>query len=107
MSRGKKANTVKKTKSSFQRRVLEAVAIAWLAFAGFLVIALATYSHGDPAWSQSTTQIQVHNAAGRVGAWVADVLLYLFGYAAYLFPLVVVRRAVDVWKQTTRNPSKP
>jgi S-DNA-T family DNA segregation ATPase FtsK/SpoIIIE len=31
----------------------------------------------------------VLNQGGRVGAWIADVFLYLFGYMAYLFPIMV------------------
>src|SRR5205823_12093152 len=31
----------------------------------------------------------ISNKGGPVGAWLADVLLYLFGYSAYLLPFVI------------------
>ncbi len=51
--------------------------------ATYLALVLATYDKSDPAWSHSTSGTAVHNAGGRFGAWLADVLLYLFGVSAY------------------------
>ncbi len=60
------------------------------ALAAFLLIALWTYSSADPAWSHSSSQVSViQNSSGVVGAWFADVAFYLFGYFAWLFPLLV------------------
>jgi S-DNA-T family DNA segregation ATPase FtsK/SpoIIIE len=42
-----------------------------------------TYDKSDPGWSHSTGSTGVHNAGGRFGAWIADMLLYLFGLSAY------------------------
>jgi S-DNA-T family DNA segregation ATPase FtsK/SpoIIIE len=59
------------------------------AIAIFLLVSLATYHPSDPGWSNSGAYAQIHNAGGLVGAWLADVLLYLLGYLAYLFPVMV------------------
>jgi DNA segregation ATPase FtsK/SpoIIIE, S-DNA-T family len=58
----------------------------WLllgAFALYLLLVLATYHREDPAWSHSVGDAVTRNAGGPVGAWLADVLLYLFGISAY------------------------
>ena len=58
----------------------------WLmvvAAVGFLTLILATYHRSDPAWSYSGGGSAVLNKGGLVGAWVADVLLYLFGFSAW------------------------
>jgi DNA segregation ATPase FtsK/SpoIIIE, S-DNA-T family len=58
----------------------------WLvlaALAGYLLLVFLTYDRGDPAWSHSAPDAPTHNAGGRAGAWVADVLLYLFGLSGY------------------------
>ncbi len=58
----------------------------WLllvALAVYVLLVLFTYSKGDPGWSHSTAAGQIHNSGGRAGAWLADVLLYLFGLSAY------------------------
>ena len=51
--------------------------------ATYLALVLATYDKFDPGWSHSTGGTGIHNAGGRFGAWLADVLLYLFGLSAY------------------------
>lgn len=66
-------------------------AALWV-FAGvalILLIALATYDARDPGFSYSGDSGPVQNAVGPVGAWLADFLLFLFGYTAYLFPLLI------------------
>ncbi|HET9736375.1 MAG TPA: DNA translocase FtsK 4TM domain-containing protein, partial [Burkholderiales bacterium] len=61
----------------------EARWLALAALAGYLLLILLTFNKGDPSWSHSATAAQVHNAGGRAGAWIADLLLYLFGVSAY------------------------
>src|SRR5512147_86436 len=61
----------------------EARWLALAALAGYLLLILLTFHKGDPGWSHSATAAQAHNAGGRAGAWIADLLLYLFGLSAY------------------------
>ncbi len=50
----------------------------------FLVMALASYSPQDAAWSTSGLATgSLHNLAGQPGAWVADVAYVLLGYSAW------------------------
>ncbi len=57
----------------------------------YLWICLFTYSPDDPGWSTASGGVtaELHNAGGLIGAWIADVLLYLTGYVAYLLPLML------------------
>lgn len=50
----------------------------------YLVITLASFSPADPSWSHSSADTQIRNYGGTFGAWLSDILLYLFGYAAWL-----------------------
>jgi len=59
------------------------------AIAIYFLLALATYSAADPGWTNSVQVARVANAGGRVGAWVADILLFAFGYLAYLLPVMI------------------
>jgi S-DNA-T family DNA segregation ATPase FtsK/SpoIIIE len=61
----------------------EAKWLALVALAAYLLLILATYHKGDPGWSHSATEALTRNAGGRVGAWISDLLLYLFGVSAY------------------------
>ena len=69
-------------------RDLAMIAIAPLLL--YLFASLVTFSPSDPGWSHSgSVTAPLHNVGGRVGAWLADVLFYLTGLAAYLLPLML------------------
>ena len=64
----------------------------------FLVMALVSYNPQDPGWASTGSNERALNYGGRAGAWFADVLLYFFGYVAYLFPLLIGYRAAILFK---------
>ena len=68
------------------QRVWEAGMIIACVFAFFLLLALVSFHPGDPGWSQAGLQLDIHNWVGATGAWVADLLLFSFGFLAYLLP---------------------
>jgi S-DNA-T family DNA segregation ATPase FtsK/SpoIIIE len=70
----------------FYKRLREGILIFIAAIAVFIMIALVSYHSSDPGWSNLGVSEKILNAEGSVGAWVADVFLYLFGYLAYLLP---------------------
>ncbi|WP_312766002.1 DNA translocase FtsK [Pseudoxanthomonas mexicana] len=56
----------------------------------YLLASLFTFSPQDPSWSQSgSLTAPVHNMGGLAGAYLADMLLWLFGYVAFLLPLIL------------------
>ncbi|MBU1771931.1 MAG: DNA translocase FtsK [Gammaproteobacteria bacterium] len=61
----------------------------------YLWMALLTYDPSDPGWTHTSNVQQVQNAAGRAGAWFADVLFMALGYFAFLFPLLL---GVKTWQ---------
>lgn len=69
----------------------------------FLFLILASYNPVDPGWSHAVTTRQVHNLGGRVGAWFADLILYLFGMSAYLFSFFLILRVLASYRQLHRE----
>jgi len=61
--------------------------VVWL----LVVLALVTHDPGDAAFSTSGNGPAPHNKAGQLGAWVSDLLLFLFGYSAWWLPVVGAR----------------
>jgi S-DNA-T family DNA segregation ATPase FtsK/SpoIIIE len=57
--------------------------LALVAVAVYLLLILVTFNPEDPGWSQSTRSTSVHNWGGAFGAYLADLLLSLFGRSAY------------------------
>jgi len=88
----------------------EAKWLVLVALAAYLLLILATFHKEDPGWSHSATVAVTQNAGGRLGAWLADLLLYLFGVSAYwwaaLCTYVVVwgYRRIDGTRLIDRRP---
>jgi len=76
--------------SPFRQRLVRDIAMIVIApFLLYLLVTLFTYSPEDPAWSHSgSVTAPLHNAGGLVGAYLADILLYLCGYVAFVLPLI-------------------
>lgn len=49
----------------------------------YLILIFLSFDRADPGWSHSDHIDQIGNAGGRAGAWLADLLLYLFGASAW------------------------
>ncbi|MCZ7600498.1 MAG: DNA translocase FtsK 4TM domain-containing protein [Gammaproteobacteria bacterium] len=81
--------------------------IALAAVVFYLFICLASYHPRDPGWSFSGGDGDVNNLGGRFGAWFADVMLQVFGYSAYLLPVILVLFGWRVYKGTRRRPADP
>jgi len=88
--RNKAPATAPRIPFKVSKRLVEALTILAAALAFVLLVALVTFHPSDPGWSNSGSVETVHNRCGLVGAWIADFLLYLFGRAAYAFPLVLL-----------------
>ncbi len=69
----------------------------WLAVGAvalFLTMALWGFDKADPGWSHAVVATTMHNPAGRAGAWIADLLLYVFGFSAWWW---IVLLGMSVW----------
>ncbi len=68
--------------------------VKWMLLAAscvYLMLVLATYSPLDPGWSRSVVVERFHNIGGFVGARLADLLLFIFGFSAWWFCLALLR----------------
>ncbi|HEU0186459.1 MAG TPA: DNA translocase FtsK 4TM domain-containing protein, partial [Gallionellaceae bacterium] len=80
----------------------------WLllvALALYFILILHGYDRNDPAWSHSGTDGAIHNPGGVIGAWLADVLFYLFGFSAWWWVLLLVQRVRASYG--TLHPDEP
>ncbi|MDR0439604.1 MAG: DNA translocase FtsK 4TM domain-containing protein [Candidatus Accumulibacter sp.] len=84
--------------------------LALIALAAFLGLALWGFDRADPGWSYAVSTTVLHNPAGRGGAYIADLLLYLFGFSAWwwvIFLLAMVwwgYRRLDGLRPADRRP---
>ncbi|MCB1866087.1 MAG: DNA translocase FtsK 4TM domain-containing protein [Chromatiales bacterium] len=90
MAQARKAQPAAERHPILARGVREAALLVVLVCAAYVLLALLTYHPQDPAWSHAGgAHTRVQNAGGWIGAWVADVSLYVFGLFAFLFPLLI------------------
>ncbi|MBC7502632.1 MAG: DNA translocase FtsK 4TM domain-containing protein [Herminiimonas sp.] len=78
----------------------------WMVFAvltTYLIIIFLTYSKIDPGWSHATVVPQLHNWGGRLGAWLADLMLFIFGFSAWWVCVMLLR---VVWNGYRRLSQK-
>lgn len=77
------------TKLTGTQRLLEAGLIFTTVFSLYLIIALLSFDSADPGWSQTAYHATVNNAGGAFGAYLSDVLFFVFGSIAYTLPFVL------------------
>lgn len=82
----------------------ESAKIAIFSVTAFLYIALTSYNRLDNGWSSTGYEMQIYNAAGYAGAIVADWLLSIFGYIAYLLPTYAAVVSYQALKASSREP---
>jgi S-DNA-T family DNA segregation ATPase FtsK/SpoIIIE len=71
-------------------RIREGLLIIMAAIALFLFVSFVSFNNSDPGWMGTGNKNHIVNWGGRVGAFLADVLLSLFGYIAYLLPPLTI-----------------
>ena len=72
----------------------EARWILFAALAAWLALVLVSWDPADPAWSHSVQAASTLNKGGILGAHISDFLLFLFGFSAWLWVILLVHRVV-------------
>ena len=85
------------------QRLREAGMLISFAVATYIMVALYSYDAQDAAWSHSGSNAEIHNFAGVAGAWIADLSFYLFGFFAFLLPIMIYYNGIILVR--TRNAS--
>ncbi len=87
----KKADSDKPMLSpTMQRHLRDVALLLLLPVLLYLLICLLSHHPDDPGWSRAGAGDQVRNIGGPAGAWLADLLLYFFGWIAYTLPLLLL-----------------
>jgi S-DNA-T family DNA segregation ATPase FtsK/SpoIIIE len=72
------------------QRLREVGMLLSFAIAGYVLVALISYDAQDASWSHSGSSSQILNFGGIAGAWIADLLFYLFGFFSILLPTMMI-----------------
>src|SRR5687768_1814466 len=72
-----------------------AMAVAFLYF----VLILISYNKGDPGWSHANAVPKIANLGGKAGAWLSDLLLFIFGFSAWWWGVIFLRGVWQGWRR--------
>src|SRR3954454_19540714 len=85
----------------------ELALIATAAVLLYWLLAMASYSAQDPAFSTSGAGNAISNWGGRLGAWIADGSYFLLGYTSWWCFAVGVRAWLSTLARSTRGTDAP
>ena len=95
------------TETRSKQLLTEGALIGCIALCLIMMVALLSYSPEDPGWSKTATTHQVENAIGPAGALFADIFFNLFGAMAFLFPLLLAARALQILRTCLLKEALP
>jgi S-DNA-T family DNA segregation ATPase FtsK/SpoIIIE len=112
MSKSSQPATAAYTRSTTERaplpnRLVRLLSEArWFALAAlclYFVLILLSYDKADPGWSHGVVVLKVANLGGRMGAWLADLLLFIFGFSAWWFCIYLIRFVWSGYRRLTNR----
>ncbi|MFQ5588873.1 MAG: DNA translocase FtsK [Nitrospiria bacterium] len=68
----------------------EVVGTGLILFGLLIAVSLITYQATDPSFSTITSNNDVQNAIGKIGAGFSDIIVQIFGISSYLLPFFIV-----------------
>lgn len=77
-----------------------------LVLTGALFLVLLTYTPTDPGFSHVTSNDAAHNLLGKEGAWVADLMYLLLGWASWVLAFGLLVFLSRGWHRLWGIPSK-
>ncbi|MES2128988.1 MAG: DNA translocase FtsK 4TM domain-containing protein [Pseudomonadota bacterium] len=85
------------------RLLSEARWIALFVVFVYFVMILLSYNKADPGWSHANLVPKVANLGGRAGAWLADLMLFIFGFSAWWWCICFLRLVWQGYRQLTQK----
>ena len=95
------------TETRSKQLLAEGALIGCIALCLIMMVALLSYSPEDSGWSKTATSHQIENAIGPAGALFADIFFNLFGGMAFLFPLLLAARALQILRTCLLKEAMP
>ncbi len=78
----------------------------WMAIAVltiYIVLIMASYNKLDPGWSHSNAVPRVFNLGGKAGAYLSDLMLFIFGFSAWWWIVWLLRSVWGGYRRLTRR----
>jgi S-DNA-T family DNA segregation ATPase FtsK/SpoIIIE len=99
---GGMSSSPSESKDKFTKLIIEIKWFLSLAACIALLLVLVSYDQNDPSWSNNSGG-EVKNIGGRAGAFISDLMLFVFGASAYWWVVLFARRVTQGWTKIA-NP---
>ncbi len=99
----KKSKRTPEYRLNLSHGLRESALVVLVAVGVYLLLALVSFDRTDPGWSVSGSGGEISNMGGSAGAFFADLFLFLFGYLAYLAPLMVAYSGWLLYREVNDN----
>ena len=96
----KVGSQINQKENSFRKRLLvrEGSLFGLLALCISLFLSLISYSNLDHSYHFSNPDSSISNLLGSTGSWVSDLLLAIFGVTAFLLPILLAIKSIQLLK---------
>ena len=89
-SKSDSKNTPERITTQFSWLLKDGVVLSCIGLAFFLFIVLFSYNPQDPGFDSVGSVQAISNYGGKTGAWLASMVLYLFGVFGFLIPFGIL-----------------
>ena len=95
------------TETRSKQLLTEGALIGCIALCLIMMVALLSYSVDDPGWSKTATSHQIENANWASWCFICRYIFNLFGAMAFLFPLLLAARALQILRTCMLKEAMP
>jgi S-DNA-T family DNA segregation ATPase FtsK/SpoIIIE len=85
------------------RLLSEARWFALAALALYFLLIMVSFNKADPGWSHANAVPKVYNLGGRAGAWLSDLMLFIFGFSAWWWCVWLLRVVWSGYRRLTHK----
>jgi S-DNA-T family DNA segregation ATPase FtsK/SpoIIIE len=100
-SAGSRSSARRPLPGRLSRLISEARWIAGAVAFLYFVLILVSYTKTDPGWSHANAVPKIANLGGKMGAWLSDLLLFIFGFSAWWWGVIFLRQVWRGWQRLT------
>lgn len=78
-------------------RSVEAILIVLILMISYWSLTLITCHVDDPTFNKTVSNVEISNIGGLVGAQLSSLCFFLFGYTAYLLPILLLIKSIQLF----------
>lgn len=91
------------TRSQRGVQTSDIIGVSLIFLAVFIFISLISFNSRDPSWTNTgwadgeEAKFKVHNYSGKIGAYLSDALIQIFGLSSFLFSLALLYLGIQMF----------